>query len=120
MELYEKRLFEEVLNLAVSRFCERVMQRMQGADRAIAALKENPEADGLWLSRYTANFFQDNLLDNTAGALFILAALERQKLVIDFEGTAGDAMQTAARQVFSSLLLRKAIESLESNLAFGG
>jgi hypothetical protein len=120
LELYEKRLFEEVLNLAVSQFCERVTQRLQGGDRALAVLRENPEADGVWLSQYTANFFQDNLLDNTAGALFILSALERQKLSIEFQGTAGDAMQVAARQVFSALLLRKAIESIESSLAFGG
>lgn len=120
MEIFEKRLFEEVLNMAVSRFGERVTQRCQGADRAVQLLKSDPEAEGVWLSQFIENFFMDNMLNTSGGAAFILQALERRKVGGHYEGPLVEVMQRMAREVFSELVKLKTIESLEQAIAYGG
>lgn len=120
MEIFEKRLFEEVLNMAVSRFSERITQRCQGLERAVQLLKEAPEAEGIWLGQFIENFFLDNLLNSPAGAAFILQALERRKIAGEFAGDVGSVMQAMARQVFSELVQQKTIEALEQAIAYGG
>lgn len=124
MELFEKRLFEEVLNMAVSRFSERIVQRCQGTESALQLLKTNSEADGVWLKQFVENFFLDNLLNDCGGASFILQSLERRKLTAEalqgMSGSVGEVMQLMARHVFADLVKAKTIESLEQSLAYGG
>lgn len=120
METFEKKLFEDVLNSAVSRLTERITQRCQGAEQASLALQHNPEGEGIWLSKFIENFFQDNLLDSTAGATFILQALERRKLSGQYQGTVGEIIQQMAREAFAELVRQKTLESLEYIQAHGG
>lgn len=120
MEIHEKHLFDEVLNQAVSRFSERIVQRCQGTENALACLKEDSESEGIWLGKFVENFFAESLLNNSGGAAFILQALEKKKLSGQYEGTAGDIMQKMAGELFGELVKKKSIESLERAMAYGG
>ena len=120
MEIFERRLFEEVLNSAVSRFSERITQRCEGPERALHLLKTKPEGEGVWLTQFIENFFVDSLLDSTAGAAFILQALEKRKPSKSYEGTVGEVMRKMATDVFSELVKQKTIELLDQLLAYGG
>ncbi|HEY9753945.1 MAG TPA: hypothetical protein V6C97_02160 [Oculatellaceae cyanobacterium] len=120
MEIFEQMLFEEVLNSAVSRFSERIVQRCEGAERALVILKNDPESDGIWLSKFMENFLADSLLNSTAGAAFMLQALEKRKPSRQYDGTAGEIMQKMASDIFAQLVRQKTVERLEQSVAFGG
>jgi len=77
---HERQQFDMLLHAAVDRFAERLIQRNDGPENARARLLDTPEADGVWLSGFVDAVFQDSLLDNTAGACFVLEALERRPL----------------------------------------
>lgn len=119
MEVFEKVLFEEVLNMAVSRFSERIVQRCAGTQNALTLLAANCEGEGVWLGQFIDNFLVDNLLNNVAGAAFILQALERQKITGIYEGPVGEVVQAMAREVFAELVQKKTLESLERAIACG-
>jgi hypothetical protein len=119
MELYERHQFEAILSLAVERFRDRIVQRCEGVENALGRLQRDPEGDGVWLGTFVKQFFADELLDNPAGAAYILQILEKRKTEGSEPGAAGDVLQSLARGVFAGLLLAKTIESLESGAAFG-
>ena len=77
MELYERQAFDMFVSLAVERFCERIVQRNGGMERALARLREDPDGEGVWLGRFVEAFFRENALDNPGGACLVLRALER-------------------------------------------
>jgi len=57
--------------------------------------------------------FQDALLDNTAGACFVLGALERRPSpVVAPLGTIGETLAASARRAFAALLQSKTAEEL--------
>jgi len=74
---HERQQFDVLLQTAVDRYAERLIQRNDGPENARTRLLETPEAEGVWLSGFVDAVFQDSLLDNTAGACFVLEALER-------------------------------------------
>ena len=73
----------------------------------------------MWLGDFVTAFFSDALLDNPAGAAFVLQALERQQLAVSVEGAIGDVLEQMARDAFRALLVRKLEESLSQHLAYG-
>jgi hypothetical protein len=118
MELHEQRLFETTLGAAVERFRERIVQRNEGMERALQRLHDDPEGDGIWLGRFVEQFFRDELLDNTAGAVYILQALERRAVAGVPAGRVGDVLLALARAAFADLVRAKTIESLEQGVAY--
>ena len=78
MNAHERQQFDILLQTAVDHYAERLIQRNDGPDNARTRLLETPEAEGVWLSGFVDAVFQDSLLDNTAGACFVLEALERR------------------------------------------
>jgi len=64
MDLHEKQQFDFLLNTAVERYVERLEQRNGGVTVALSRLRQDPEAEGIWLSRFTQAVFEDSLLDN--------------------------------------------------------
>lgn len=118
MELHQKIYFDLLLNTALERFTERVIQRKEGAKQALEALRENPEGEGVWLSEFVEAFFEDMLLGNTAGAVFVLEALEKRPVAEQVAGKVSEVLARMAKQVFRELLYQKAQEALEQSVAY--
>ncbi|OJF18098.1 MAG: hypothetical protein A6D91_07040 [Bacillaceae bacterium G1] len=124
MEAHEQQYFNVLLSMAVERFSERIVQRNEGVEHALERLRTNPQGEGVWLDEFVSAFFREALLDNPAGACFILQALANRKVMDParlFESaTVGDVLQKMAAQTFAVLLRQKTEEVLEQTLAFGG
>ena len=120
MELYEQQLFGSTLAVAVERFRDRIVQRSEGMENALARLRADAHGEGVWLDRFVTQFFADELLDNPAGACYVLRALERRSVPAAPGGKIGDVLVDLARTAFMELLRVKTIESLEGGVAHGG
>lgn len=118
MDLYQKQQFGFLLQTATERFAARLEERFRGADQALKLLQENPEADGVWLTDFTAAVFEDFLLNNIAGACFVLQALAARPMRPQEGGAVETVLVTLAKQLFAELLLQKSIESLEQHSSY--
>lgn len=121
MNAHERQQFDMLLQLAVERYAERLVQRNDGPEQAHARLGDTPDADGVWLSGFVDAVFQDSLLDNTAGACFVLEALERRPapaIRVSAPPAAASAPSVAetlaamAHAAFAALLQQKTLEEL--------
>lgn len=119
MELYQKQQFDFLLMTSAERFAERIVQRCEGQDNALAKIKADRNAEGIWLDQFVDAVFSDFLLDNTGGALFILSALERRSVDFTGQGKIEQILQTLAKQAFADLLHLKTVESLEQSIGVG-
>ncbi|AXI38930.1 hypothetical protein CX649_04290 [Bacillaceae bacterium ZC4] len=124
MNPHEQQYFNLLLGMAVDRFCERIIQRNEGAQKALERLRANPQSEGIWLNEFVDAFFRDALLDNPAGSCLILQALANHRVndftnIVD-RNTVEEMLQEMAKQTFAALLYRKTEEALEQTLAFGG
>ncbi|HEY0929621.1 MAG TPA: hypothetical protein VGE27_06840 [Gemmatimonas sp.] len=125
MNVHERQQFDFFFNTAVERFVERVEQRCGGPVPGLTRLRLDPNAEGVWVDEFVAALFADFLLDNPAGAAFVLASLSRRPLptadaaMLHGEArTIGDWMQLTARKGFATILVLKTDEALEQRLAF--
>jgi len=119
MELYQKQQFDFLLMTSAERFAERIVQRCEGQENALKKIKQDRNAEGVWLDEFVEAVFQDFLLNNTAGAVFILSALERKNIEFNGNGKIEQILQTMAKQAFADLLHLKTIESLEQSIGVG-
>lgn len=119
MDLHEKQQFDFFLMTSAERFADRIVQRSSGSENALANLKNDPNGDGVWLDEFVDALFEDFLLDNTAGACFILSALERRPIEIAANGKVEDVLKTMAKKAFGELLRMKILESLEQSVGVG-
>lgn len=121
MQLHERQQFDFFLNAAIERFVDRVEQRCGGPVPALALLREDANAEGVWLDEFVTALFGDFLLDNAAGAGFVLQALGRRPAP-PLKPIAGETieqqMQRLARTTFAAVLRLKADEALEQRQAF--
>jgi len=121
---HERQYFQVLLSMAVDRFSQRLIQRNQGVDGALDKLRRDPQGDGVWLDEFVDAFFRDALLDNPAGACFVLNALANRPLSpgesLDGIGTVGELVQRLAVRQFADLLRQKTEEALEQAAMFGG
>lgn len=123
MNTYEKQYFNLLLNMAVERFSERIIQRCEGSQNALERLRKDPHGEGIWIDKFVDAFFQDFLLDNPEGSSLILQALSNQSFnepIFFDQLTIGELLQKMAKKSFANLLLKKTEEAIEQNLAFGG
>lgn len=119
MNAHERQQFDVLLQTAVERYAERLVQRNDGPERAHARLQETPDAEGVWLSRFVEAVFEDHLIDNTAGACFVLEALERRPLPAAPQGqTVGELLTRLARDAFEALLRQKTLEELARRTSY--
>jgi len=120
MDVHARQQFDFLLNAAIERFVERCEQRCGGPVPALARLREDPNTDGVWIDEFVQALFSDFLLDNPAGAAFVLQALARRPLPVVTKpaGTIGDWMQGVAQQAFAVVLANKTEEALEQRVAF--
>lgn len=120
METFARQQFDLLLHEATGNYAERVAHRCGGTRVALDRLEADPEGEGVWLSEYVDTVFEEHLLDSTAGACFVLEALERRTVAGAPEGTVADVLATLARRAFGDLLLRQTVQLLSRNLAFEG
>lgn len=104
MEPYLRQQFELLLQEATGNFAERTVYRCGGPDAALAQLAAGADGDGVHREEFVQAFFQENLLDNTAGHAFVLEALERRVLPADPGGPAADVLGRLARAAFADVL----------------
>lgn len=120
MDLHEKQQFDFLLNAAVERYVERLEQRNGGVEIALDKLRRDPEAEGVWLTRFTQAVFDDFLLNNVEGACFVLKALAKRPVEAAPAGKVEANLIAMARQVFAALLCQKTEEALEQRSSVQG
>ncbi|MDJ0753898.1 MAG: hypothetical protein QNJ45_10295 [Ardenticatenaceae bacterium] len=114
MDLHQRQQFDFLLMTATERFVDRLIQRQMGAQNALQRLREDPNGEGVWLDDFVDAIFQDFLLDNVAGACFVLRALAKSKLEAVSAGKNIETTLVAmSKQAFAQLLRSKAEEVLE-------
>lgn len=126
MNPHERQQFDLFLALAVERFAERIEQRNGGPGPALERLRTAPESEGVWLSDFVRALFTDFLLDDAAGACFVLQALERRpvealerrRVEPGAAETIGTLLGELARGAFASLLAAKTEEYLEQHAGY--
>jgi hypothetical protein len=119
MEPYQRQQFDFLLITAVERYAERLVQRNEGAERALARLRAEPQGEGVWLDQFAQAIFRDFLLDGPAGACFVLQALARRSVPPPAAATVEAMLQHMALRAFADLLARKTEEALEQQLGYG-
>jgi len=118
---HEEQQFHFLLLTAVERYTERLEQRCLGPTAALKRLREEPEGEGIRLTQFASAIFQDFLLDNLAGACFVLQALGTQPVPeTPKAGKIADQLGNMALAAFSTALRAKTEESLERNAVFEG
>jgi hypothetical protein len=120
MDVHARQQFDFLLNAAIERFVERCEQRCGGPVPALERLRTDPNSEGVWIDEFVQALFTDFLLDNPAGAAFVLQALVRRPLPVITTPAAniGDWMQRVAQQAFAVVLTNKTEEALEQRVAF--
>lgn len=121
MEHYERQQFDFLLQTAVERYVERLEQRNQGPTRSLELLRGNREGEGIWMSQFVENIFDDFLLNSDGGAAFVLRALAIRKapaLPSKPGQTVEQFLITCAQAAFAELFLQKTIECLEQHSSF--
>ena len=120
LPLHEEQQFHFLLFTAVERYTERLELRCGGSTAALLRLRAEPEGEGIWLTQFAEAILNDFLLNNVAGACFILQALAAQPMPsVELAATKIDAhLQTLALASFARILRAKTDESLERNAVF--
>jgi hypothetical protein len=114
LPLYQQQQFDSLLHTAVERYVKRLIYRCGGSGRALGALREDAGGEGSGLAGFVDAFFRDFLLDNTAGAAFILqASADASWIAVESSGTIGGQMQHMAGVAFARLLRSRSEEALE-------
>lgn len=104
MELFLRQQFETFLQDAAGNFTERVVQRCGGPENALERLRVDPEGEGVFRSEFVRAFFEENLLNNTAGYGFVLEALERRIVPPVAGGPLSEVLANLARAAFADVL----------------
>jgi len=118
MEPHLRQQFDLLLQEATGNFVERVVHRCGGPETALERLQTDPESEGVWVGEFVDNWFSEQLLDSTAGACFVLDALERRTLPPDPGGPGTEVLARLARAAFADLLVRQATQAVSRQLAF--
>ena len=120
MDAHQRQQFDFLLNAAIERFVERCEQRCGGPVPALARLRDDPNAEGVWVDEFVQALFRDFLLDSPDGAAFVLQALAKRPVpvITSPAPSIGAWMQQVAAQAFADVLTRKTDEALEQRLAF--
>lgn len=118
MNLHERQQFDFLLVTAIERYTERLIQRCEGAENALTRLKEDVNAEGVWLDQYVDAIFSDFLLDNLAGACFVLQALPKRKHADIPSGKIEPTLIALAKSAFADVLATRMEESLEQSIMY--
>jgi hypothetical protein len=118
VEAYQRQQFDFLLLTAVERYVERLVQRNEGAERALARMRADPQGEGIWLDQFTQAIFSDFLLDNPGGAAFVLQALHRRRVPAPEAATVEAMLKQMALRAFADLLQSRTEEALEQQIGY--
>jgi hypothetical protein len=117
VDLHERAQFDFLLNTAAERFVDRLVQRTGGLEEGLAALRADPRGEGVWLDEFVRAVMRDFLLDNTAGAVFVLSACEKRPVEALVGGPVAEVLQQLAVEVFCDVLAAKVDQGIELALS---
>jgi len=118
MEMYLRQQFELLLQEATGNFTERIIHRCGGEQAALDRLRQDPEGEGVWISEFVSTFFSENLLDSTAGACFVLEALERRTVPADDGGAVSEVVARLARAAFAEVLATQSAQLIQRQMVY--
>lgn len=118
MDPHLRQQFDLLLLGATERYVERLQHRCGGVSEGLARLREDPEGSGVWLTEFAGQVMQDHLLDNAAGACFVLRNVPRHELPAVGAGRVEERLISMATRALADLLRRKAEEALERAASF--
>lgn len=118
MELYLRQQFELILSEATGNFVERIVHRCGGEEPALAQLRTDPNAEGVWIDEFVDNFFEEHLLTGVAGAAFVLQALEKRNVPADDGGVVGEVLPRLARSAFADVLAQQAAQLIQRSMVY--
>lgn len=120
MEYYRRQQFDSMLAISAESFVERIVQRCGGGENALNRLREDPQGDGIWLDEYVDAVFEEWLLNEASGSVFVLESLQKRPFpAVDQSGTVGEVMVRTAKRVYADLLRDRVVEVLGRQLAVG-
>ena len=111
MELFARQHFDVILREAAGNFAERCVYRCGGPQAAFQAVTD--DAAVLDVDAFVGAFFAENLLEDTAGACFVLEALERRTLPADPGGPVADVLSRLAQAAFREVLIAQTGQVLQ-------
>lgn len=117
MELHERAQFDFLLNTAAERFVERLVQRTGGLEEGLAALRRDPQGEGVWLDEFVRAVLRDFLLDNVAGSMFVLGNCEKRVIEGVSSGTVAQILSDLAVRAFGDVLTVKVDQGIELALS---
>lgn len=117
MELHERAQFDFLLNTAAERFVERLVQRTGGLEEGLAALRADPQGEGVWLDEFVRAVLRDFLLDNAAGSSFVLGNCAKRHLEGVHSGTVEQVLGALAVRAFADVLAVKVDQGIELALS---
>lgn len=113
MEMFARQHFDVLLREAAGNFAERCVYRCGGSQQAVTVLAEDPASLGV--TAFVDAVFAENLLEDTAGACFVLEALERRQAPADDGGPVAEVLGRQARAVFADVLIVQTTQILQQN-----
>jgi hypothetical protein len=117
VELHERAQFDFLLNTAAERFVERLVQRTGGLEPGLAALRADPQGEGVWLDEFVRAVLRDFLLDNVAGACFVLGNCAKRTVEGVHSGTVEQVLLDLAVRAFCDVLAVKVDQGIEMALS---
>jgi hypothetical protein len=117
MELHERAQFDFLVNTAAERFVERLVQRTGGLEEGLAALRADRQGEGVWLDEFVRAVLRDFLLDNTAGACFVLGNCSQRSVGGATAGTVEQVLSELAVRAFGDVLAVKVDQGIELALS---
>lgn len=116
MDLHQRQQFDFLLQTAAERLAARLEERHRGPDAALARLREAPAAES---GPFVEAIFADFLLDNVAGACFVLESLARRRPGSVAQADSVEALLLdLAKRLFGDLLVTKTEELLEQHSGY--
>ena len=116
MDLHARQQLDFLLQTATERLVTRLEERHRGPAAALAQLREDAAAETV---PFVDAVFAEFLLDNAAGACFVLTALARRPPGdIPPADTVEAVLVATAKRLFIGLLITKAEELLEQHSGY--
>lgn len=107
MEMYARQHFDALLRDAAANYAERCVYRAGGPAEALVHVQsQSPD-------EFVAAVFTENLLDDTAGAVFVLEALNRRTVPADPGGPVAEVLARLARAAFAEVLVVQTCQILQ-------
>lgn len=123
MDLHEQQQFDFLLQTAVERLALRLMEQCRGAEPALERLGPSEDEPAEPVLQFVDALFADFLLDNAAGACFILQGMASAPVPLPRQEEPASVEQhlvALAKAVLARLLHRKVRERLAQMSMYQG